>query len=67
MKHDARKLPFKGDFDFAIMLCGGGFCLMETDEMNFEIVNNPGMNRLSRNQKMNKDKKQVFCELFDDL
>ncbi len=37
-KHDARNLPFKDDFDLAIMLCEGGFPLMETDEMNFEIL-----------------------------
>jgi len=37
-KHDARNLPFKGEFDLAIMLCEGGFSLMETDEMNFEIL-----------------------------
>ncbi len=39
-KHDARALPFKGQFDAAIMLCEGGFPLMETDEMNFEILKN---------------------------
>ena len=39
-KHDARNLPFNKDFDIAIMLCEGGFPLMETDEMNFEILNN---------------------------
>jgi len=39
-KCDARKLPFKGKFDVAIMLCEGGFSLMETDEMNFEILKN---------------------------
>jgi len=39
-RHDARNLPFKGDFDLAIMLCEGGFSLMETDEMNFEILKN---------------------------
>ena len=39
-KHDARDLPFKGEFDMAIMLCEGGFSLMETDEMNFEILRN---------------------------
>ncbi|MBM3243621.1 MAG: class I SAM-dependent methyltransferase [Candidatus Omnitrophica bacterium] len=39
-KHDARDLPFKGEFDLAIMLCEGGFSLMETDEMNFEILKN---------------------------
>ncbi len=39
-KHDARSLPFDGEFDAAIMLCEGGFPLMETDEMNFEILKN---------------------------
>ncbi len=39
-KHDARKLPFNREFDVAIMLCEGGFPLMETDEMNFEILKN---------------------------
>jgi len=37
---DARNLPFEGEFDVAIMLCEGGFSLMETDEMNFEILKN---------------------------
>jgi 2-polyprenyl-3-methyl-5-hydroxy-6-metoxy-1,4-benzoquinol methylase len=37
-KHDARDLPFNKEFDFAIMLCEGGFPLMETNEMNFEIL-----------------------------
>jgi len=37
---DARNLPFESEFDVAIMLCGGGFSLMETDEMNFEILKN---------------------------
>jgi len=40
LKHDARSLPFDGEFDAAIMLCEGGFPLMETDEMNFEILKN---------------------------
>ncbi len=35
---DARKLTFDGVFDLGIMLCEGGFSLMETDEMNFEIL-----------------------------
>ena len=39
-KHDVRALPFEGEFDLAIMLCEGGFSLMETDEMNFEILKN---------------------------
>mgnify|MGYP001134845263 FL=1 len=37
---DARHLPFHHEFDVAIMLCEGGFPLMETDEMNFEILKN---------------------------
>ncbi|HNX90231.1 MAG TPA: class I SAM-dependent methyltransferase [Candidatus Omnitrophota bacterium] len=39
-EQDARNLPFEGEFDLAIMLCEGGFSLMETDEMNFEILKN---------------------------
>lgn len=35
---DARSLGFAGEFDLAILLCEGGFCLMETDEMNYEIL-----------------------------
>ncbi len=35
---DARNLPFDKEFDAAMMLCEGGFPLMETDEMNFEIL-----------------------------
>lgn len=38
LMHDARNLPFNGEFDTAIMLCEGGFPLMETDEMNFDIL-----------------------------
>ncbi|NVL89604.1 MAG: class I SAM-dependent methyltransferase [Desulfobacterales bacterium] len=37
-KQDARNLPFIDEFDVAIMLCEGGFPLMETDEMNYEIL-----------------------------
>lgn len=39
-RQDARNLPFEHEFDLAIMLCEGGFSLMETDEMNFEILRN---------------------------
>jgi ubiquinone/menaquinone biosynthesis C-methylase UbiE len=39
-KQDARNLPFEREFDLAIMLCEGSFLLMETDEMNFEILKN---------------------------
>jgi len=37
-KYDARQLPFINEFDLAIMLCEGAFPLMETDEMNFQIL-----------------------------
>lgn len=40
LKYDARDLPFENQFDVAIMLCEGGFPLMETDEMNYEILKN---------------------------
>ena len=40
LQHDARNLPFENEFDLALMLCEGGFPLMETDEMNFEILKN---------------------------
>jgi len=40
IRHDARNLPFENQFDVAIMICEGGFPLMETDEMNFEILRN---------------------------
>ncbi|MGB4300103.1 MAG: class I SAM-dependent methyltransferase [Candidatus Saccharicenans sp.] len=35
---DTHNLPFEREFDVAIMLCEGGFPLMEADEMNFEIL-----------------------------
>jgi len=40
LKHDARNLPFENEFDLVIMLCEGAFSLMETDEMNYEILKN---------------------------
>ena len=35
---NACSLPFRNDFDFAIMLCEGGFSLQETDALNFQIL-----------------------------
>lgn len=37
-KMDARKLSFLEEFESALMLCEGAFPLMETDEMNYEIL-----------------------------
>jgi 2-polyprenyl-3-methyl-5-hydroxy-6-metoxy-1,4-benzoquinol methylase len=39
-KHDARNLSFSEEFDLVIMLCEGAFPLMETDEMNYQILQN---------------------------
>src|SRR3990172_6306543 len=35
---DARELRFDSEFDVALIICEGAFPLMETDEMNFEIL-----------------------------
>jgi len=40
IKHDARQLPYEHEYDVVIMLCEGAFPLMETDEMNYEILQN---------------------------
>ena len=39
-KADARSLSFNHEFELVIMLCEGAFSLMETDEMNFQILQN---------------------------
>ena len=38
IEQDARNFRFDQRFDAAIMLCEGAFPLMETDEMNYEIL-----------------------------
>lgn len=53
---DARNLPFEQEFDMAIMLCEGAFPLMETDEMNFEILKNAA-------KALKKDGKFIFTTL----
>jgi 2-polyprenyl-3-methyl-5-hydroxy-6-metoxy-1,4-benzoquinol methylase len=40
LQKDARFLDFSNEFDLVIMICEGAFSLMETDEMNFEILRN---------------------------
>lgn len=55
-QQDARKLTFENEFDIAIMLCEGGFPLMETDEMNFEILK-------SVTKSLNKQGKFLFTTL----
>ncbi len=39
-QQDARTLSFANEFDLVIMLCEGAFSLMETDEMNYQILRN---------------------------
>lgn len=55
-KHDARSLPFNDEFDLVIMLCEGGFPLMETDEMNYQILQNA-------EKSLTKDGKFIFTTL----
>jgi 2-polyprenyl-3-methyl-5-hydroxy-6-metoxy-1,4-benzoquinol methylase len=55
-QEDARSLPFTHNFDIAIMLCEGGFPLMETDEMNYEILHNV-------TKSLKKDGKFIFTTL----
>jgi 2-polyprenyl-3-methyl-5-hydroxy-6-metoxy-1,4-benzoquinol methylase len=50
-KLDARNLPFSREFDLAIMICEGAFPLMETDEMNFQILKGAS-NALKSNGKL---------------
>lgn len=50
-QHDARSLSFSNEFDLVIMLCEGAFSLMETDEMNFQILRNAA-NALKPNGKL---------------
>jgi 2-polyprenyl-3-methyl-5-hydroxy-6-metoxy-1,4-benzoquinol methylase len=40
LKCDARQLPFNNEFGLVIMLCEGAFPLMETDERNYQILEN---------------------------
>jgi 2-polyprenyl-3-methyl-5-hydroxy-6-metoxy-1,4-benzoquinol methylase len=40
LRADARYMDFNNEFDAAIMICEGAFPLMETDEMNFKILEN---------------------------
>ena len=40
MQEDARELNFMDEFNLVIMICEGAFPLMETDEMNYKILEN---------------------------
>ena len=53
---DARNLTFKEEFDLVIMICEGAFPLMETDEMNFQILE-------SAARSLNNNGKLIFTTL----
>lgn len=53
---DARKLTFDNEFELVIMLCEGAFSLMETDEMNFQILQGAA-------KAIKKDGKLIFTTL----
>lgn len=53
---DARNLNFAHEFDLVIMLCEGAFPLMETDEMNFRILENAA-------RSLNSEGKLIFTTL----
>lgn len=50
-KHDARDLPFNNEFELTLMICEGAFPLMETDEMNYRILQNAAK-ALKKNGKL---------------
>lgn len=53
---DARALNFENEFDLVIMLCEGAFPLMETDEMNYQILANAA-------KALNEKGKLIFTTL----
>jgi len=53
---DARDLPYKDEYDVAIMMCEGGFPLMEIDEENYEILK-------SVTKTLRKEGKLIFTTL----
>jgi len=53
---DARKICFEPVFDLVTMLCEGAFPLMETDEMNYQILENAA-------RSLNHNGKLIFTTL----
>ena len=51
-QQDARRLPYSSKFDLALMICEGAFPLMETDEMNFHILENAFKALKPKNSKL---------------
>ena len=65
-KQDARNLPFLHEFDLVIMLCEGGFSLMETDKMNYQILRNAS-NALKQKGKLIFTTLNAFFPLFHSV
>ena len=55
-KRDARNLPYRQEFDLVIMICEGAFPLMETDEMNYKILQ-------SASRALKSNGKMIFTTL----
>jgi 2-polyprenyl-3-methyl-5-hydroxy-6-metoxy-1,4-benzoquinol methylase len=53
---DARNLQFEEEFDLVIMICEGAFPLMETDQMNYQILECAA-------RALKKDGKLIFTTL----
>ncbi len=66
-QHDARSLGYKSEFDVAIMICEGAFSLMETDEMNFQILENAYHALKSKNSKLIFTTLNGFFPLFHSV
>ena len=56
IQKDARQLDFNNEFNLVIMICEGAFPLMETDEMNFQILQ-------SATKALKKNGKIIFTTL----
>jgi len=56
IQRDARELNFREEFDLVLMICEGAFPLMETDEMNFAILEGAA-------RALKKDGKFIFTTL----
>lgn len=63
---DARNITLAEKFDLAIMLCEGGFSLMETDEENFAILKNV-VERLQPGGKFIFTNLNVLYPIFNSL
>lgn len=63
---DARNFRFKQKFDLVIMLCEGGFTLMDTDEENFAILKN-ATKTLKSNGKIIFTNLNALYPIFNNL